>query len=133
MKNGHVKIEHHPGVPRGFKVMANKVQIEQILINLALNSLEAIKGSGKPTGNIIVQTRLSPNETIETTVTDNGPGIDADMAGRMFSPFQTSKSSGMGMGLSISRSIVEAHGGKLWADVQRRYGALFGFNLPVSE
>jgi two-component system sensor kinase FixL len=74
-----------------------------------------------------------PNETIETTVTDNGPGIDADMAGRMFSPFQTSKSSGMGMGLSISRSIVEAHGGKLWADVQRRYGALFGFNLPVSE
>jgi PAS domain S-box-containing protein len=133
MKNGHVKIEHHPGVPRGFKVMANKVQIEQILINLALNSLEAIKGSGKPTGNIIVQTRLLPNETIETTVTDNGPGIDADMAGRMFSPFQTSKSSGMGMGLSISRSIVEAHGGKLWADVQRRYGALFGFNLPVSE
>jgi len=80
-----------------------------------------------------VHTRLLPNEAIETTVTDNGPGIDADIAGRMFSPFQTGKSSGMGMGLSISRSIVEAHGGKLWADVQRPNGALFGFNLPLSE
>ena len=70
---------------------------------------------------------------IETTVTDNGPGIDADMVEKMFNPFQTSKSSGMGMGLSISRSIVEENGGKLWADVQRANGALFGFNLPVCE
>ena len=80
-----------------------------------------------------MQTRLLPNETIETTVTDDGPGIDADMADRMFNPFQTSKSSGMGMGLSISRSIVEEYGGKLWADVHRENGALFGFNLPVGE
>jgi two-component system sensor kinase FixL len=77
--------------------------------------------------------RQLPDETIETTVTDSGPGIDADMAGRMFNPFQTSRSSGMGMGLTISRSIIEAHGGKLWADVQRSNGALFGFNLPVCE
>jgi len=133
LKNGHVKIEYHPSDARGCKVMANKVQLEQVLVNLALNSLEAIRGSGKTTGNIIVQTRLLPNEAIETTVTDNGPGIDADMAGRMFNPFQTSKSSGMGMGLSISRSIIEAHGGTLWADIQRRNGALFGFNLPACE
>ena len=133
LKNGNVEIEHHPGAPLGCKVMANKVQIEQVLVNLALNSLEAIRSSGKTTGHIVVHTRLLPNEAIETTVTDNGPGIDADIAGRMFSPFQTSKSSGMGMGLSISRSIVEAHGGKLWADVQRPNGALFGFNLPLSE
>ena len=128
LKNGHVKIEHHPS---GCKVMANKVQIEQVLVNLVLNSLEAIKSSGNTTGNIIVRTRQLPDETIETTVTDNGPGIDADMAGRMFNPFQTSRSSGMGMGLTISRSIIEAHGGKLWADVQRGNGALFGFSLPV--
>jgi two-component system sensor kinase FixL len=80
-----------------------------------------------------VQTRLLLNESIETTVIDNGPGIDADMADKMFNPFQTSKPSGMGMGLSISRTIVEAHGGKLWADVQHGNGALFGFNLPVCE
>ena len=130
LKNGHVKIEHHSS---GCKVMANKVQIEQVLVNLVLNSLEAIKGSGNTTGNIIVRTRQLPNETVETTVTDNGPGIDADMVGRMFNPFQTSRSSGMGMGLTISRSIIEAHGGKLWADVQRGNGALFGFSLPVCQ
>jgi PAS domain S-box-containing protein len=132
LKNGHVKIEHQPGT-QGCKVRANKVQIEQVLVNLVLNSLEAIKVSGKSTGNIIVQTRLLPNETMETTVTDNGPGIDADMADKIFNPFQTSKSSGMGMGLSISRTIVDEHGGNIWADVQHGNGALFGFNLPVCE
>ena len=132
LKIGQVKIEHQSGTS-GRKVMANKVQVEQVLVNLVLNSLEAIKGAGKTTGNIIVQTRLLPNETIETTVTDNGPGIDADIVDKMFNPFQTSKSSGMGMGLSISRSIIEESGGKLWADVQRGNGALFGFNLPVCE
>ena len=111
--------------------MANKVQIEQVLVNLILNSLEAIRGSGHITGNIIVHTRLLPNDTLETTVTDDGPGINADMTERMFHPFQTSKSLGMGMGLSISRSIIEAHGGKLWADLEHENGALFGFNLPV--
>jgi C4-dicarboxylate-specific signal transduction histidine kinase len=132
LKNGHVKIEHHPGA-RGCKVMANKIQVEQVLVNLVLNSLEAIKGSGKTSGNIIVQTRQLPNDMIETTVADDGPGIDADIAGRMFNPFQTSKSSGMGMGLTISRSIIEGYGGKLWTDVQCKNGALYGFNLHVCE
>ena len=132
LKNGHAKIAHLPGA-RGSKVMADKVQIEQVLINLVLNSLEAINGSGGKAGNIIVQTRLLPNETIETTVADDGPGIDAGIADRMFDPFQTSKSSGMGMGLSISRSIIEENEGKIWADVRRENGALFGFNLPVSK
>jgi PAS domain S-box-containing protein len=132
LKNGHVKIEHQSGA-QGNKVMANKIQVEQVLVNLVLNSLQAINCLEKATGNIIVQTRLLPNEMIETTVTDNGPGINADMAGRMFDPFQTSKPSGMGMGLSISRSIVEEHGGKLWADVQRGDGALFGFNFPICK
>jgi PAS domain S-box-containing protein len=132
MKNGHVKLEHHPGV-RGYKVMANKVQIEQVLVNLVRNSLEALKDSERTEGSIVIQTRLLPDKVIETTVTDNGPGIDADMAGRIFNPFQTSKPSGMGMGLSISRSIIEALDGKLWADEHYRDGALFGFNLAVCK
>ena len=132
LKHGHAKIAHLPGA-RGSKVMADKVQIEQVLVNLVLNSLEAINGSGGKAGNIIVQTRLLPNEMIETTVADDGPGIDAGIADRMFDPFQTSKSSGMGMGLSISRSIIEEYEGKLWADVRRENGALFGFNLPVCK
>ena len=132
LKDGSVKIEYLPGV-RGCKVMASRIQIEQVLVNLMLNSIQAIHSLEKATGNISVQTRLLPNEMIETTVTDNGPGIDAGMVKRMFNPFQTSKSSGMGMGLSISRSIVEESGGKLWADKQRANGALFGFSLPVCE
>jgi C4-dicarboxylate-specific signal transduction histidine kinase len=132
LKNGHAKIEHLPGA-LGSKVMADKVQIEQVLINLVLNSLEAIDGTDGKAGNIIVQTRLLPNETIETTVADDGPGIDAGIADRMFDPLQTSKSSGMGMGLSISRSIIEEHEGKLWAEVRPEDGALFGFNLPVCK
>ena len=130
LKNGHVKLEHHSGT-RGCKVMANRVQIEQVLVNLVINSLEAIKDSKTSTGNIAIRTRQLPDNEIETTVTDNGPGIDADMVGKLFNPFQTSKPSGMGMGLSISRSIIEAHDGKLWADEQHRDGALFGFNLSA--
>jgi len=132
LKNRNVKVEHHSGA-LGCKVMANKVQIEQVLVNLVMNSLEATNGSEMTTGHIIVQTRLLPNESIETTVTDNGSGIAADMTDKMFDPFQTSKSSGMGMGLSISRSIIEEHGGKIWTDAQHRSGAIFGFNLPIAS
>ena len=132
LRNGDVKLEHHPGA-QGRKVKANRVQIEQVLVNLVRNSLEAIQGSGKAEGKIVIQSRLLSDEVIETTVTDNGPGIDAGMVDKIFHPFQTSKSSGMGMGLSISRSIIQAHDGQLWVDKDCRDGALIGFNLPVCE
>jgi two-component system sensor kinase FixL len=131
LKSGQVKVEHHSDA-RGCRVMASKVQIEQVLVNLVMNSLEAINGSKNTTGHIVIQAHLLPDDTIETTVTDNGPGIDADMAGTVFNPFHTSKPFGMGMGLSISRSIIENHDGKLWADEQYRDGARFGFNLPCN-
>jgi two-component system sensor kinase FixL len=70
---------------------------------------------------------------IEVTVSDNGPGIGEEMVDRLFHPFQTNKETGMGMGLSISRSIIEAHGGKLWASVASKKGAVFGFNLPLAD
>jgi PAS domain S-box-containing protein len=130
LKSGQVSVEHHSGT-QGCEVMATRVQIEQVLVNLVLNSLEAIKDTGKTTGKIIVRTRLLPNQSIDTTVSDNGPGIAADMIGRMFHPFQTSKPSGMGMGLAISSSIIEAHGGKLWVDEQNQDGAVVGFSLPA--
>ena len=131
LKSGQVKVEYHSDA-RGCRIMASKVQIEQVLVNLVMNSLEAINGSKKTTGNIVIQAHLLPDDSIETTVTDNGPGIDADMAGTIFNPFHTSKPFGMGMGLSISRSIIETHDGKLWADEQYRDGARFGFNLPCA-
>jgi PAS domain S-box-containing protein len=130
-ENG-VKIELHPG-GQTHKVTANKIQIEQVLVNLVRNSLDAIGHEEMADGLVIIQPRLLSNDMIEVSVSDNGPGIDATMAGKVFDQFQTSKGTGMGIGLSLSRSIVEAHGGKLWVDESHQNGALFGFKLPVSE
>ena len=127
-----VKIEFYPGC-QACKVKVNKIQIEQVLVNMIRNSLEAI-GSAKTTGGqVVLQTRLLPNDLVKVTVTDNGPGIDAAMAGMLFNPFRTSKETGMGIGLSLSRTIIEAHGGKLWVDKDYQNGALFAFELPVGK
>ncbi|MEN8761028.1 MAG: PAS domain S-box protein [Thiogranum sp.] len=132
LKISKVKLEHRLD-GRGHKVLANKVQIEQVLVNLVRNSIEAIQSIPKYSGEVILATQLLKDESIEVTVSDNGAGLDAGMIGKLFNPFQTSKASGMGMGLSISRSIIEDHGGSIWADEKRHNGALFGFRLPVFE
>ena len=115
------------------KVTADKIQIEQVLINLVRNSLEAFEHAEIAEGRVVIQTRLLPNDMIEVSVGDNGPGIDAAMAGKIFDQFQTSKETGMGIGLSLSHSIIEDHGGKLWVDENHQNGALFGFELPFSN
>jgi two-component system sensor kinase FixL len=127
-----VEIELRRGGRTG-RVKADKIQIEQVLVNLVLNSLEAIGHAEIANGQVVIQTRLLPNDMVEVTVTDNGAGIDATVADKVFDQFQTSKEKGMGIGLSLSRSIIEAHDGKLWVDKNHRNGALFGFELPVSE
>jgi len=132
LKSSKVKLEIYLD-GRDRQVMANKVQIEQVLVNLVRNSIEAIQGVPTNAGKVILKTQLTGDGSIEITVTDNGPGINTGIIGKMFDPFQTSKASGMGMGLSISRSIIEDHGGRIWADEQLQHGALFGFSLPVCE
>ncbi len=132
LKTAKVMLEQQLG-SQGRKVMANKVQIEQVLVNMVMNSVEAIQGARTTGGKVVLRTRLLEGDSVEVTVTDDGPGIDSGMFENMFNSFQTSKASGMGMGLSISRSIIEAHGGKIWADRQRHDGAVFGFRLPLCE
>jgi two-component system sensor kinase FixL len=127
-----VKFELQLGGRAG-KITANRVQIEQVLVNLVRNSLEALEDTMSVDGRVGIQTRLLPNDMVEVIVTDNGPGIDAALADKIFDQFQTSKEEGMGIGLSLSRSIIEAHGGKLWVDKEHQNGALFAFELPVSE
>ncbi|MGW8311564.1 MAG: ATP-binding protein [Thiogranum sp.] len=114
-------------------ISANRIQIEQVLVNLIRNSIEAIEQAQIADGAIHIRTRPLPENGVETLVSDNGPGVDSAMGDRIFDQFRTSKKNGMGMGLSISRTIVDAHGGKLWVDRGRRDGALFGFELPAAE
>ncbi|MGB7930966.1 MAG: PAS domain S-box protein [Gammaproteobacteria bacterium] len=132
LKAARVRLEQQLG-SQGCKVMANKVQIEQVLVNMVMNSVEAIQGARTTGGKVVLRTCLLEDDSVEVTVTDNGPGINPGMFEKMFNSFQTSKASGMGMGLSISRSIIEAHGGTIWADRQRRDGAVFGFSLPACK
>ena len=132
LDNAAIKLEYHLQ-GQGCHIMVNKVQIEQVLINLVRNSVEAMQAAKTIDGKVIVETRKLTDASIKVTVADNGPGIAADIMDTMFNPFQTSKASGMGMGLSISRSIIEAHGGSLWMDKDYQNGALFGFDLPVSK
>ena len=127
-----VKITFHPG-RHTCKIMANKIQIEQVLINMVRNSLEAIRNAKIAEGQIVLQSRMLSNELVKVTVTDNGPGINPAMADTLFHPFQTTKKTGMGIGLSLSRTIIETHGGKLWVDKDYENGALFAFELPVSK
>jgi len=115
---------------QGHQVMVDKIQIEQVLINLLLNSLEAMQNGNGDEPRLVLQTRALPDNWIEVTVSDNGPGIDPQVAEQIFEPFQTSKKAGMGMGLSISRSIIEAHHGKLWVAAAPFGGASLAFSLP---
>jgi C4-dicarboxylate-specific signal transduction histidine kinase len=108
----------------GCRILANKVQIEQVIVNLVRNSLDAIREAGRAEGHISLQSNLLPNDLVEISVTDNGTGVSADMVDRLFKPFQSRKPGGTGLGLSVSRSIIESHGGKLWFDKGHRNGAI---------
>jgi len=129
LHEGDIQVTFLPVSPAP-EMFVDKIQIEQVLINLIRNSIEAIREAGISGGEVDIATSLAAGGAIEVTVTDNGPGIDPAMAGSLFEPYQTNKETGMGMGLSISRSIIEAHNGKLWFDGQRQQGALFRMSLP---
>ena len=117
---------------QGVEIFACEVQIEQVLLNMLLNGRDALNSGSTREGRLILQTRILPENLVEISVTDNGPGIGDAMLGKMFDPFQTTKDSGIGIGLSISRSIIEHHGGHMWASNRPNGGAVVAFTLPVS-
>jgi two-component system sensor kinase FixL len=111
------------------RVVIDKVQIQQVVVNLFRNAADALKGSS--TRGVNVRVGPGVNGLALVSVADTGPGVSADVAARLFQPFVTSKPQGMGVGLSISRNIVEAHGGRIWADRNPGGGAMFCFTLPM--
>ena len=115
--------------PTSILVDADRIQMEQVLANLMRNAIEAAARSGSGEGS--VQTTLSrSSEAIRIEVEDNGPGVAADIVERLFEPFETTKRRGMGLGLSLSREIVKAHGGRLWLDRTGVTGTKFVLELP---
>jgi PAS domain S-box-containing protein len=109
--------------------VADRVQLQQVLMNLMLNGIEAIKDTG---GVVTVKSQLGEDSQIEISVNDTGPGLPLGKADQIFDAFFTTKPQGSGMGLAISRSIVESHGGRIWANGDGGRGATFYFTLPVA-
>jgi signal transduction histidine kinase len=105
------------------------VQIQQVLMNLMLNGIEAMSETG---GVLTVKSQLNENGQIEISVNDTGPGLPPGKAGQIFDAFFTTKPQGSGMGLAISKSIVESHDGRIWANGNGGRGATFHFTLPVA-
>ena len=135
--NGSVLIPEEPvGIkyrlaldPKAAWVEVDRIQIQQVMINLVRNAVEAMAGSGRR--EVTIVTRLV-GQMIEIEVADTGPGIPPEHMDSLFSEFMTTKSEGMGLGLQISRTIVENHGGRLWATSPANMGATFRFSLPLA-
>jgi two-component system sensor kinase FixL len=108
-------------------VLADKVQVQQVVLNLIRNALDAMEGCDRR--ELRVAARPAPSDMVEISVADTGAGIDESVAAQLFQPFVTTKAAGMGIGLSISRTIVESHGGSLWAEANEGGGTVFRFTL----
>ncbi len=127
----HVRIalEHGPPLP---PVRGDRVQLEQVVLNLVLNALEAAGGRAASDRRVTLRARASGGG-VELAVVDNGPGISESAMPRLFEPFWSTRADGLGMGLAISLAIIEAHGGRLWAENNEGGGARFTFSLPPAD
>jgi PAS domain S-box-containing protein len=114
-------------------VEGDRVQLQQVILNLILNAVEAMGSVQEGPRELSISTEQTQANGVLVAVRDTGPGIDAEHLERVFEAFYTTKSSGVGMGLSICRSIIDAHGGRLWTEANERRGAVFQFTLPGAE
>src|SRR3984893_13442973 len=119
--------ELHEDMPN---VLADRVQLQQVFMNLMLNAIEAMKDAG---GKLTISSRLTPEGQLIVSISDTGVGLPAENTERIFDAFHTTKPQGTGMGLAITRSIVEAHGGRLWATANQEAGATFHFTLAAKS
>ena len=109
----------------------DRVQIQQVLVNLLRNAVDALADA--PVRDVTISTAPAGDALIRVSISDTGPGLDPSIADRLFSAFTTTKSNGMGLGLSICRTIVEAHGGRIWYEPRAEGGAMFHFTLIAAE
>lgn len=113
-------------------ILGDRIQLQQVILNLILNAIEAMAEDAVDVRTLLVSTERDPTQGVLVSVADTGPGIASESHERVFESFYSTKAGGVGIGLSICRSIVDAHGGKLWAEALRPKGAVFRFTLPIS-
>jgi C4-dicarboxylate-specific signal transduction histidine kinase len=134
LQGNHVSLKTRLGrdVP---PILGDRIQLQQVMLNLMMNAIEAMRGNdeGLPR-ELWVDSEKVESTNVLIAVRDSGPGLDAESLDRLFETFYTTKPEGLGMGLPISRSIIEAHGGRLWATANASHaGAVFQFTLPITE
>jgi len=113
-------------------IQVDRVQLQQVMLNLIINAIQAMGGLAAGMRELRIATENTESEGVRVGVRDSGPGLSPESLSRLFEPFYTTKPEGMGMGLSICRSIIEAHGGRLWAIPCEPQGALFQFTIPAT-
>ena len=111
-------------------LLGDRVQLQQVLINLVINGIQAMADIGDDPRELLIESRRDNDGQVIVAVQDSGTGIDPENASRLFDAFFTTKADGMGMGLSICRSIIEGHGGRVWASKNAGHGAMFQCSLP---
>jgi signal transduction histidine kinase len=114
-------------------VEGDRVQLQQVVLNLILNAVEAMSTVEEGARQLSISTEQCETGEIRVAVCDSGPGIDPQHLQRVFEPFYTTKASGVGMGLSICQSIIDGHGGRLWAEANEPRGTIFHFTLPAAQ
>ena len=125
-----LKTDLADGLP---SVTGDRVQLQQVILNLIMNALEAMSGLDAGARELLIRTSADAGGGVLVSVRDTGPGLGVQSIDRLFEAFYTTKAGGLGMGLSICRSIVEAHGGRLWASANQPRGAVFHFTLPAAR
>ena len=114
-------------------IQGDRVQLQQVILNLLINAIEAMSGMKEGPRELLISTSMNESNDVAVSVRDSGPGLNSDSLKRLFDPFYTTKSDGMGLGLSICQSIVEEHRGRIWATANVPRGAAFHFTIPLSQ
>ncbi|MGO9818839.1 MAG: sensor histidine kinase, partial [Acidocella sp.] len=114
-------------------IEGDRVQLQQVILNLIVNAVQAMSGDSEGTRELLISTARSEPNDVVVAVQDSGPGLAPEVLARLFEPFYTTKPGGLGLGLSICRSIIEAHGGRLWVSENVPHGAIFHFTVPAGS
>lgn len=128
--NVSVAIELTPDLP---VVFGDRIQLQQVVLNLMMNGIEAMTAVTDRPRKLLIRSQMQDAGQVHVSVQDSGIGVSAEVMARLFEPFFTTRSKGIGMGLPISRSIIEAHGGRLWAESTVSQGSIFQFVLPSAD